>query len=251
MIRSIFSLIILALITIVFTLCVVLTGLITRSKRSAYRYIRAWAWSLLQIFRVQVRVKGGDKIDFDAPVIYMSNHLSQGDIPILMWAIPSGLSFIAKNSLANIPFLSWSMKMVGMVFISRSDTRGAIDVLNQAALKIPKEMNFMVFPEGTRSHKGGRVLNRIKKGGFHLAKASGRAIQPVAVVGSEHILPRGGMAIRPGTVEVRFGRPIEVDDSCTVGELVSRYQKEMENLLVHPMADVVVPQSSGLLKQRW
>ncbi len=235
MLRSIYSFFVLTWVTVFYTVWVAVLAVVTGRRSRAYMMIRAWARSLLWIFRVRLRVVGAEKLDFHMPLIYMSNHVSQADIPILMSAIPAGLSFISKDTLGKIPFLGWSMKMVGMIFINRKDSRGSVAALKQAASEIDADMNFLVFPEGTRNPRGGRVLQPIKKGGFHLAQACRRPIQPVAVIGSDQILKIGGMSILPGEVEVRFGRPIYVDADRPLDDLIASYRQEMDTLLAAPL----------------
>lgn len=231
MIRSLYSVCVLLLVTSVLTLGVLILRLLTGSRRRAYSMVRLWGRCLVWIFGVRVTRIHAETVDFSRPVIYLSNHLSQADIPILMSAIPAGLSFIAKQDLAQIPFLSWSMRLVGMVFIRRGYTQEAIQRLNEAAREIPPDMNFIVFPEGSRSPTGGRILHPLKKGGFYLALASGRPIQPVALMDSEHIMPRGSVAVYPGRVRLAFGRQIAVSPSDSVDDLMQRYREEMERLL--------------------
>ncbi len=237
--RAIYSLFILCMVTIILTPCVYLFGLFGRSKRRAYIMVRFWARTLIALFMVKIHVQNREKVDFDQPVIYMSNHLSQADIPILMTAIPAGLAFISKRILGKIPFLGWSMIMVGMVFISRRNAKQAQEILNDAISQIAPNMNFMIFPEGTRSDLEGKRLAPIKKGGFHMALLSGRAIQPVAIVGSQKLMPKGSLAIRSGEVEVRFGNPIYVLPDSTAESLMLQYQQEMEQLFaLQPVMDM-------------
>jgi 1-acyl-sn-glycerol-3-phosphate acyltransferase len=231
LLRTAYSIFVLIAVTVFWTPFVALTRVVTGSQRRAYSFVRLWGQTLVAIFGVRIRSVYNTRPDFSRPAVYLSNHLSQADIPILMSAIPAGLAFVAKQSLANIPFLSWSMRLVGMVFISRTNTERAIESMNRAASSMSLEMNALVFPEGTRSPTGGRILHSLKKGGFHFAIASGRPIQPVAVVDSEHVLARNGLAIYPGAVEVRFGRLIEVHPTSTVEDLMRQYRDEMERIL--------------------
>lgn len=235
MLRSIFSALYLALATIVWTIPVVATGLLTRSKRRAYTFIRIWAYCLIYGFGVRVTTRGQGGLSFEKRRLYLSNHVSQADIPILMTAIPAGLAFVSKESLARIPFLGWSMRMVGMVFITRSNTKNDLSVLNKAVGELAPDMNFMVFPEGTRRKGDPRSLGPVKKGGFYMARSLGCPIQPVAIVGSERVLSLHSIAIHGGPVEVRFGTPIEVGPESDIDELMAQFQAQMTELLRNPL----------------
>ena len=245
--RAVYSLFMLSIVTIIMTPVVYLFGVFGGTKRRAYIGVRTWGRTLIWLFRVRIRVRGRENVDFSQPVIYMSNHLSMSDIPILMTAIPAGLAFVSKQSLANIPFLGWSMRMVGMVFISRSNHKRDVDTLQQAVDQIAPDMNFLVFPEGTRSTLAGKDLAAIKKGGFHMAMASGRAIVPVAVIGSQNIMPKDSYGIRSGDVEVRLGTPITPADAADIDGLMQAYRQGMEQLFgLEPLSQEQASRSYAL-----
>jgi len=220
----------LSVVTMFLTPIVYLFGLFGRTQRRAYIMVRMWARTLIKLFGVHIRIVGAHRVDFNQPVIYMSNHLSMADIPVLMTAIPAGLAFVAKASLANVPFLGWSMRMVGMVFISRRDSRRDVNTLQQAVDAIPADMNFLVFPEGTRSDLAGRDLAPLKKGGFHMAMASGRTIVPVALGSTERLMPKDSLAIFAGPATVRFGNPINPTEYDCIESLMQAYRTEMDTL---------------------
>ncbi len=211
--------------------------------------VRLWGRTLVRAFRIRVETKIAPDLDFSGSYVYMSNHLSQADIPVLMEAIPAGLSFISKDTLGKIPFLGWSMKLVGMVFIKRGKSQEAIDSINRAAKDTPPDMNFLIFPEGTRSDTGERKLNPIKKGGFHMALASGRDIVPVAVIGTHRIMPKGRSGIFSGDCEVRLGLPIPVTEESSLDELMVQYRSAMEDLLEVPLVERAETKDTVLASQ--
>ena len=245
--RAVYSLFILSIVTIVLTCATFLFAVFGGTKRRAYMMVRTWGRTLIWLFRVRIRVQGRENVDFSQPVIYMSNHLSMADFPILMTAIPAWLAFVSKQSLANIPFFGWSMRMVGMVFISRSNHANDVDTLKQAVDQIAPDMNFLVFPEGTRSTLAGKDLAAIKKGGFHMAMASGRPIVPVAIIGSQNIMPKDSYGIHSGDVEVRLGAPIAPTVAADVEGLMQAYRHEMQQLFdLEPLSQEQASRSYAL-----
>jgi len=79
-----------------------------------------------------------------------------------------------------------------------------------AGQRIRRGISVVVFPEGTRGE--GCELLPFKKGGFVLAIETATPIAPVAVLGTEAVMPKRSLRIESGTVEVRIGAPIETAD---------------------------------------
>lgn len=229
--RAIICLLVFALILIALTPWVFIFWVATGTRRGAYIIIRLWARTLITVFGVKIKTTVLGDVDWNRPVLFMSNHLSMADIPILMTGIPAGLSFVSKKSLERIPFLGWSMKMGGMVFIDRGNTQQAINALNEAAKSTPENMNVIIFPEGTRNRDNIGHLNPIKKGGFLMAKAFKRPIQPVAIIGSQQVQKGNSFALYPAFVELRLGNPIPVSEDSDVEELMRLYRDEIERIL--------------------
>lgn len=189
-----------------------------------------WAKILIRVGGVRIRVDGEDNLDPGRPVVFMTNHRSHYDTPILVRTIPFRLYFIAKMELRKIPFLGKGMESIDMIFIDRGDRAKSIQSMKNAARLIAGGRSVVMFPEGTRL-VGKAALLPFKKGGFHLARNAGVRIQPVVIIGSEKILPKGSLAIKPGEVIVRFGTPIEADPDRSVEELLEKTRGEMMRLV--------------------
>jgi 1-acyl-sn-glycerol-3-phosphate acyltransferase len=89
----------------------------------------------------------------------------------------------------------------------------------------------IMFPEGTRSATG--TLQRFKKGAFVLGIQTGAEVVPAAIVGSRAVMPKGSLKIRPGTITIRFGRPLSVE-GLEIGnrdELTRRAHEAVAGLL--------------------
>jgi 1-acyl-sn-glycerol-3-phosphate acyltransferase len=150
---------------------------------------------------------GNGAVNFNKPNIFMSNHQSHFDIPSIFVAFPSLVRFLTKKEIRRIPFLGWSMRVAGFVFIDRTNREEAFKSLEAAAKNfIEKGHSIVIFPEGTRSSDG--VMGPFKKGGFHLALQAGTPIVPVGVWGTINVIPKGSFLIRPGRSVVKVGAPI-------------------------------------------
>lgn len=185
----------------------VLVGILLPGGAAFIPLARLWAWFILRTCGVRFTVVYHPDFDPSRPGLYMANHRSQFDIPVLILAMPSAFRFIAKRELLYIPIFGWALWLAGFVFIDRRDRRKAIRSLQRAVRQMRSGSSIIVFPEGTRSP--GDYLLPFKKGGFILALEAGVPIVPVSIRGGHAVLPKGSLRIRPGTMDVIFGRPID------------------------------------------
>ena len=194
------------------------------SRRSPWVTIwasRLWSPALLWAGGAKLSVEGLENIPLNQAVIFVSNHQSTVDIPVLFSVLPLNLRFVAKHVLGYVPFLGWYLRLTGFILINRSDRKKAIQQLERAALQIRAGTSIIVFPEGTRS-KTGEVLP-FKKGAFSLALKAGVPICPIAIEGSGRLMPKNSWNIRPGPIRVKIGAPIDISalkDAAQLAELV-------------------------------
>lgn len=161
---------------------------------------------ILMIAGVKVFTEGTENLDKSETYIFVSNHQSYFDIPVLMHSIPNNVRFIYKDSLSKIPILGWGMYLGQYIPINRENVREAMKSLKKAAEKIRKGISVAIFPEGTRSHDG--KTGEFKRGMFVLADEAKVSLVPTAIDGTYSIMPRGKFRIVPGNVKVTFAEPI-------------------------------------------
>ncbi|TFG43892.1 MAG: 1-acyl-sn-glycerol-3-phosphate acyltransferase [Syntrophobacterales bacterium] len=198
--------------TLLFSLLAIATSLVTRSGNSVHRVGRMWSRSILAASGIQVAVSGMERIDPARPYIFMSNHQSNFDIPVLLAHLPVQFRWLAKAELFKIPVFGRAMRGAGYISIDRADREAAFKSLGEASEAIRKGVAIMIFPEGTRSLDG--TLKPFKKGGFVLAVDAGVPIVPVAIRGTHAIMAKRTWIIRPRDVAVEVGEPIDTSD-CT------------------------------------
>jgi 1-acyl-sn-glycerol-3-phosphate acyltransferase len=175
----------------------------------AHRCARAWSWLILRTTGVHVTVEGVEHLTPARTYVFVSNHQSIYDIPILFWSLPYQLRIIAKASLGNFPFLGWHLRRTGHMLINRRrPERSAL--LEWASRLTANGLSLIVFPEGTRSGDG--QVARLKGGSFYLALETGLPVVPVSIVGSRHVMLKGRLATYPGRVRVIVHSPIETTD---------------------------------------
>ena len=169
---------------------------------------------------VRVEVEGLELVPAGTACIFMANHVSNLDPPTLIAQIPGRTSAFSKRSIMKIPALGYGMKLADFVPVDRDGSvEGAQESIAAAARVLEKGIHITTFVEGTRS-KDGRLLP-FKKGPFYLAKQTGAPCVPVSIHGTEGMMAKGSMRIRPGTAHLVFHAPIFPGDYATREELLA------------------------------
>jgi 1-acyl-sn-glycerol-3-phosphate acyltransferase len=156
---------------------------------------------------VRLRVVGRERLQAGQNYLFMPNHQSNVDPPVVLLALRRDARMMAKASLFRIPLLGQALRLGRFVPIVREDREAAIASVGQAAEELRRGLDFVVFPEGTRSRDG--QLLELKKGPFFMALEGGVPVVPVRIDGSRRVMRRGERVIQPGLVDVRILAPIE------------------------------------------
>lgn len=210
MVVSIIKILLIVLWTFFCSLLAILFLIFDRSLRTYFWLSPVFSGGILKISRVKVEKSGLDNFNHNKPYIFVSNHSSQFDIPVLQYSIPNRMGMIFKKELAKIPFFGWQLKWGPYVMIDRKDPEKALKSIVEAKEKISKiGMSVVVFAEGTRSKTGD--VQPFKRGAFYLASRSGFPIIPVSISHSNEIMPKGKFRIKGGKVKVHFDQPIPTD----------------------------------------
>src|SRR5712692_11589550 len=184
--------------------------LLTGNINFLYRMGMWGAWTGIRLAGIQVQTVGLDKLDFSRTYIFMSNHVSNTDPPILLPLIPRRTSVMAKKELFSYPLLGKTMRLGSLVPVDRGNREAGIAAVRAAAEVIRRGINMTIYVEGHRSFDG--KLLPFKKGPFYLAMESGVPVVPVTIVGTQEVMPKRRFSIRPGTVTIIFHEPIEPKD---------------------------------------
>jgi len=162
-----------------------------------------------KILGIRIETDGLDAVEKDKPYIFMSNHLSFLDGPLLYFIIPQPVRVILKKEIFRIPVIGMGMKQVGFVPVDRKGIRSGKKSIDRASrLMKDKGYSFLIFPEGTRSRDG--RLQEFRRGGFFLALASQCPIVPISIQGTYQLMPKGSFLVKRGNIEVSFHSPISV-----------------------------------------
>ena len=207
--------------------------------RASDLIIRDWSESLLSYIHCTPVIKNPDGVDFPGcePLIFMSNHTSLYDIPVLFRAIPGSLRMVAKKEIKKIPFFGKTLEVLGFIYIDRKNHTRAIQDLDRARKTMRSGVMIWISPEGTRSANG--KVGKLKKGGFKLAQKTGARIVPVSIAGANGILQDGvlsGLHLNV-PVAVTIHKPLDPKD----------YQNENggEKALIDAVGRLIDPNSDA------
>lgn len=183
-------------------------------------YLANWSKALIAISKgalhlgkkilgIDLEVYGLEGIDKNVPYVFMANHLSFLDGPLLFMIIPQYVRVILKKEVFRIPIIGQGMRHVGFISVDRKRLKGGKKSIDKASRIIKeKGSSFLIFPEGTRSRDG--KIQPFKRGGFFLALNAQVPIVPMTINGTFELMPKGSFFAKRGKIKVDFHKPLPV-----------------------------------------
>jgi len=208
-----------------------------RAGRAQHRLARQWGRMLLAVSFVRATVHGAEKLNPDTSYVVVANHSSYMDIPALYSALPLELRFFAKKGLFSIPLLGWHLYRAGHLPVVRGDARASLKSMSDGAKLIRERgISVLLFPEGGRTETG---IRPFKEGAAYIAIKAGVPVVPVGLVNVRAILPMHSLLLRPGSVEIHIGDPIEtagmtLHDRGRLNEILQERVAELAGELAVP-----------------
>ena len=159
------------------------------------KHIPHWSRGILKVTGVSLSVEGLENIPKDTACVFVGNHRSYYDIPLLLASLDKPHGILAK-------------KLLGCVFVQRDDLRASVRALNDATAIVESGKSFVIFPEGTRykGEEGG--AGEFKAGAFRIAVKTGAPVVPVAITGARALFENNGNLCHPGSVHIKVLPPI-------------------------------------------
>jgi 1-acyl-sn-glycerol-3-phosphate acyltransferase len=174
--------------------------------KKAHEYPKRFSKTFMKLTGSKVSVEGLDLIP-EGPVVFIANHESDFDIPVLLGAIDKPFGFVSKIEVKRVPILSSWLDAINCILIDRNNREQALNSM-QVGVKLLKEgHSLVIFPEGRRS-MGGPVLP-FKVGGIRLAQDAGVSIVPIAIKGTADVFEKNGRLIKPAHIKVTIGHHID------------------------------------------
>ncbi|WP_439473319.1 lysophospholipid acyltransferase family protein [Algoriphagus formosus] len=232
-IYTIYSALIFIILMILLGLFMVIPSLISeRGDRISFFFIRLWAgtWSFLSGIRYQV--EGLEYIDRTQPYIFIFNHRSFVDAPVIPMAIPQTLKALGKMELSKIPVFGWIVGRFA-IWVDRTSTESRRISLEKLVEILSKGKSVVVAPEGTRNDSSETLLP-FHKGAFRLSIESQIPILPMAVIGADRIMKRGSILLRPGKIRIYFSEALQPPhpSPTAVDEYTAKCRNRLEAMLL-------------------
>ena len=213
---------------------IIVHGLLAKDRSESFLLAtRVWCRWVLKAAGITITTHGRQHIP-QTPVVFVANHASYLDIPILAITLPFRVRFVARDNLFRAPFLGWIMRHSAHIPIERKGSKKSLKVLLETAHKVKQGLSVLIFPEGTRSSDG--TIGTFKKGSLLIASRAKATIVPIAIKGSHQIMPRHSFFIRPTTVTVTIGEPInyfsaEKTESPDETELLQKLRDQIKAMM--------------------
>jgi len=205
-----------------------------KNRQHMDKRIGIWNHNMLNIVKTKFQVFNPYNFTFtdDRAYIIMSNHLSLYDIPLIFATFPgASVRMIAKKELFSIPVFGWGIKAGECISIDRNNHRQALRDLETAKQKMLSGIKIWIGPEGSRSRTG--KMGPFKKGGFKLALSAKAIIVPVAIIGSDKILPAGTFDFGVGeSIQMHICQPVDTSN-YSLKELPELMQVVREQIQAH------------------
>lgn len=206
-------------------------ALAARRAEDSDKVIQTWARAMLAAAGVRVVVEGLERVP-KGQCVFVANHQSHFDVPVVFAHVPRHLRFVAKAELARIPLFGHAIRATGNVVVDRQGGSRDRETMKAAVAAVRERVSLFFFAEGTRSEDG--VLQPFKKGAFVMALEAGVPIVPLAIGGTRHILPKNVKWVRGGRkVALIVGEPIGTSGLGLErrDELMGRTREEISRLL--------------------
>jgi 1-acyl-sn-glycerol-3-phosphate acyltransferase len=205
------------------------------NRRGAHQHtiVRWWARGLMAVSLIRLRVRGQENLEPERHYVYVANHQSYFDIPVLLVTLPPGTRFMAKASLFPIPFLGWYMSRMGFlpIALGANNIRANARQLLQAVKQIRQGHSIVVFPEGERTTSG--EVEEFRAGIFLAAVKVGAPVVPLTLKGTRRVMAAMSWNIRPGPVELVIDAPVGTEGMTReqLPQLMGRVRDAIENNL--------------------
>jgi 1-acyl-sn-glycerol-3-phosphate acyltransferase len=186
-----------------------LSSFFDRDGRIQHGFARLWSRVILGTIGAPIHVEGLEKIDTSRAHVYVVNHLSALDIPVIYTKLPFQFRILAKRELFRYPFMGWHLSRSGQIPVDLENVRMSLRGLHRGVEALKNKMPIVVFPEGGRSESG--HLKEFMGGAFYLAIKAQVDVVPMALVGTYETLPMSTWHIKPRPMTLVVGDPIPTE----------------------------------------
>lgn len=178
----------------------------------ADRIVGGWNRLVMRLAGCPLEIVGRERVPTDAPVVFVANHASFIDSPVMMSALPVAVRFAVKARLATYPLIGLAIRKGKHIPLGKRDQSERVEDAETIRAPLDSGTSLFVFPEGT--FQAAPRLLPFRLGAFRAAVDAGCPVVPVAIRGTRHIWPAGTCLLRRGRVTVTFGAPLRASGSA-------------------------------------
>ena len=185
---------------------------VLKNKMAIFAICDQWSKKLLKIGGIKIKVHGSLPKD-SSNFVYVSNHSSLWDIPLILSAVDDNIRIMYKKELEKIPIFGYGLKKSPFIAVKREEARNAMSSIESTVKSMKEGSSVLVYPEGTRSKDGN--IGEFKRGAFLLAEKAGKPIIPLTIIGSFDIMGKGKKEIKSSIINIYIGSVINVNENMT------------------------------------
>jgi len=218
---------------LIFGLFIIIPLLISeRGDKISFFFIRLWAGIWAALSGIRFEVHGLEHVDKNTSYIYIFNHRSFVDAPMIPLCVPQEVRAIGKKELSKIPVFGTVVGKLA-VWVDRSDTESRRLSVERLIVYLKKGISIVVAPEGTRNDSQDTLLP-FQRGAFRLSIETRIPILPLAVIGADRIMKRGSFLLKPGKVQVYFSQAMMPPENSenAVQEFTEKCSSRLEAMIL-------------------
>jgi len=200
-------------------------------KNKVYKIYKFLLKGIFAIMFVKVKVEYEEDIDINKNYLYMPNHVSFLDAPLMFAYTPHIVNALEAKEHFSWPLYGKLIKMWGNIPIDRKNAKSSYTSMMKGKTVLQERNSIIIYPEGGRTTDG--KMKRFKKLPFHIAREAEAAIVPVGVSGIFSINHKGSLTVKPGTIKIKYGKVVAIEDvkNLTDEELLKQVRSDVENLI--------------------
>jgi 1-acyl-sn-glycerol-3-phosphate acyltransferase len=173
-----------------------------------FNVVTNWSNFVIRISGINLTVVGKENIP-EGPCVFVGNHQSNLDIPIILASVNRVTGAIAKKEMEKIPVMNYWMRQIRSVFMDRENPREALKSISEGIENLKDGYSMLIFPEGTRSRSN--TMGEFKKGSMRLAVKAGVPIVPITVYDTNKAMEGNKGWVKKANAKLIIDKPIYTD----------------------------------------